>query len=137
MTNNEHKYKNYIDLKKFEGHTPGPWDIWYDGSKARAVQSNRNCVIQPTWTMRDGEVWEAWLSAKAENLVLITESPKLIAYARELEERNKQLEARIEKMQAAGDVLVQIAGIIGLCWPTTSFPAMGHIQEAVDNWRNA
>ena len=55
---------------------------------------------------------------------------RILAYCRELEER-------VAKMQAAGDVLTQISGILGLYWASEITPSMEQVQDAIEAWRNA
>lgn len=73
---------NYRELKKLA--TPGPWVVHAQvltrgiGTRGKEVFTHvspegigKGSVIHPNWNCVDGDVWEAWLSCKPENMKLL------------------------------------------------------------------
>lgn len=85
-----------LDLTKFEGHTPGPYE-WFTFADGLTLADERGCILAevPKRYLRGGKHNRPAAEIEA-TLELFKAAPQLLARVRELEEERERLRALLD-----------------------------------------
>lgn len=100
-----------LDLAQFQGFTPGQWEVAKAGLTEEGIRFVITGAGDAVCRLQSRPLGESMPA----NAALIAAAPSILAYARELEQRNAKLAAALEKMHDWAERFVPFSkGHLGL-----------------------